>query len=60
MPAREKGKKGRVRGQPVPFLVPMHGQTAAKPRNSSPPALGFSVETDSVLEEGGFEPSVPP
>ena len=37
----------------------MHELTAAKPRDSSPPALGLSAETDSLLEESGFEPSVP-
>jgi len=58
-PPEKKGKEGRVRGQPVPSLVPMHAQTAAKPRHSSAPALGFSVETDSLLEETGFEPLVP-
>ena len=58
-PLEKKVKKGRVRGQPVPSHVPMHEQTAAKPRDSSPPALGFSAETDSPLEGGGFEPSVP-
>src|SRR5262252_976175 len=58
-PPEKKGKEGRVCGQPVPSLVPLHEQTAAKPRHPSPPALGFSAETDSLLEGTGFEPSVP-
>ena len=58
-PPEKNGKEGRVRGQPVPALVPMHEQTAAKPRDSSPQALGFSADTDSLLEGAGFAPSVP-
>ena len=50
-PLEKKGKEGRICGQPVPSLVPMHELTAAKPRDSSPPALGLSAETDSLLEE---------
>ena len=37
----------------------MHAQTAAKPRGLSRSALGFTAETDSLLEGDGFEPSVP-
>ena len=58
-PPEKKGKERRVRGQPVPSLVPMHELTVAKPRHSSAPALGFSAETDSLLEEARFEISVP-
>jgi len=42
-----------------PPRSPVHEQTAAKPQNSSPSALEFSPETDPLLEENGFEPSVP-
>ena len=58
-PPEKKGKEGRVRGQPVPSLVPMHELTAAIPRHSSPSALGLGAETDSLLEEMGFELLVP-
>src|SRR5690348_9801503 len=37
----------------------MVARAAAKPRDSSRPAAGFTAETDSLLEESGFEPSVP-
>jgi hypothetical protein len=37
----------------------MHELTAAKPRYSLAPALGFGAETDSLLEETEFEPLVP-
>ena len=35
-------------------------QTAAKLRGFSLTASGFTAETDWLLEEDGFEPSVPP
>src|SRR5207248_5710613 len=44
---------------PVPSHVPSHPQTAAKVRGFSPIASGFTAETDWLLEEAGFEPSVP-
>ena len=59
MPDREKRRKGRVRSRPVRSLVPVHAQTAVKPRGLSRSALGFTAETDSLLEGSGFEPSVP-
>ena len=34
-------------------------QNAAKMRGFSLSASGFTAETDWLLEEGGFEPSVP-
>jgi hypothetical protein len=37
----------------------MPAQTAAKMRSSPPKALECSAETDSALEQAGFEPSVP-
>ena len=58
-PPEKKGEEGRVRGQPVPSLVPLHELTTAKPRYSSAQALGFSAETDSLLEGNGFELPVP-
>src|SRR5215469_2113720 len=58
-PLEKKGKDGRVRGQPVPSLVPMRELTAAKPWHFSPPVLRFSAETDSLLERNGFELPVP-
>jgi hypothetical protein len=55
-PPEKKGKEGRVRRHPEASLVPMHELTAAKPRHSSFRALRFSAETDTLLEESGFEP----
>jgi hypothetical protein len=37
----------------------MQELTAAKQPHSSAPLLRFGAETDSLLEETGFEPSVP-
>jgi lipocalin-like protein len=45
--------------QAVPSLVAVPAQTAAKARASSHTLLGFSAETDSPLEQAGFEPLVP-
>ena len=59
MPVREKGRR-RPGSQPArPSHVPSHPQTAAKVRGFSPIASGFTAETDWLLEESGFEPSVP-
>ena len=60
MPVREKGEGVPVRSLRVPSHVPSHAQTAAKVRGFSPIASGFTAETDWLLEEDGFEPSVPP
>jgi hypothetical protein len=60
MPVREKGEGVPVRSLRVPSHVPSHPQTAAKVRGFSPIASGFTAETDWLLEEGGFELSVPP
>jgi len=49
-----------VRRLRVPSHVPSHPQTAAKVRGLSPIASGFTAETDCLLEEAGFELSVPP
>jgi len=59
MPVREKRTNGAARARHVPSLVPVYAQSAAKPRASPPTALEFTAETDSALEEAGFEPSVP-
>jgi hypothetical protein len=59
MPVREKGTNGAGSRTARPFSRPVHVQSAARPRASPPTALEFTAETDSVLEEAGFEPSVP-
>src|SRR5260370_37698478 len=59
MPVREKGEGVPVRSLRVPSHVPSYPQTAAKVRDFSPTASGFTAETDWLLEGGGFEPSVP-
>jgi hypothetical protein len=60
MPAREKGRRSPDRRQPVPSHVPSDTLTAAKVRGFLPTAPGCTAETDWLLEEGGFEPLVPP
>ena len=59
MPVREKGEGVPVRSLRVPSHVPSHRQTAAKVRGFSPIASRFTAETDCLLEEAGFELSVP-
>ena len=59
MSVREKRRGVPVRSLRVPSHVPSHPQTAAKVRGFSPIASGFTAETDWLLEEGGFELSVP-
>jgi hypothetical protein len=58
-PSERKGEEAPVCSLPVPSHVPSHPQTAAKVRGFSPIASGFTAETDWLLEEDGFEPSVP-
>src|SRR5205085_7193271 len=58
-PSERKGEGVPVRRLRVPSHVPSHPQTAAKVRGFSPIASGFTAETDWLLEEAGFEPSVP-
>ena len=58
-PSERKGEGVPVRSLRVPSHVPSHPQTAAKVRGFSPIASGFTTETDWLLEESGFEPSVP-
>jgi len=58
-PTEKHGQGGPAHGHPVPSHVPIHSQTAA---NAAP--LAHSVhnslsETDSPLEQGGFELLVP-
>src|SRR5438067_1945527 len=59
-PSERKGEGGPVRSLYVPSHVPSHPQTAARVRGFSPIAPGFTAETDWLLEESGFELSVPP
>jgi len=49
----------RACGQPILSHVPTHAQSAAKARDFSCAARLSTGETDSPLEEHGFEPSVP-
>ena len=58
-PSERKGEGAPVRSLRVPSHVPSHPQTAAKVRGFSPIGSGFTAETDWLLEESGFEPSVP-
>ena len=58
-PSERKGEGGPVRSLHVPSHVPSHPQNAAKVRAFSRTASAFTAETDCLLEEGGFEPSVP-
>jgi hypothetical protein len=46
MPVRENGQGAPVRGLHVPSHVTSHTPTAAKVRGFSPPAPGFTAETD--------------
>src|SRR2546423_5974416 len=59
-PSERKGEGGPVRSLCVPSHVPSHPQTAAKVRGFSLTASGFTAETDWLLEQRGFELSVPP
>ena len=43
----------------LPSHVPVHAPSAAKPRGSSGRGRRFTAETDSLLEESGFELLVP-
>jgi hypothetical protein len=59
-PSERKGEVVPVRHLHVPSRVPSHPQTAAKVRGFSLTAAGFTAETDCLLEQAGFELSVPP
>jgi len=58
-PSERKGEGGPVRRLRVPSHVPSHPQTAAKVRGFSLTASGFTAETDWLLEQAGFKPSIP-
>ena len=57
--SERKGEGVPLRSLHAGSHVPSHPQTAAKVRGFSPIASGFTAETDWLLEESGFEPSVP-
>ena len=59
MPVKRKGQGVPVPSLHVPSHVPSHPRTAAKVRGFSLTASGVTTETDWLLEEDGFEPSVP-
>jgi hypothetical protein len=59
MPRREKRRRSPVGRLHVLSQVPTHPRTAAKVRGFSRRASDFTAETDCLLEEAGFEPSVP-
>src|SRR5580704_13725708 len=59
MPDREKRPRSPVRSLHARSHVPSRPQNAAKVRGFSLTASGFTAETDWLLEESGFEPSVP-
>jgi hypothetical protein len=60
MPRREKRRRSPVGRLHVLSQVPTHPRTAAKVRGFSRRASDFTAETDCLLEEAGFETSVPP
>ena len=60
MPVREKRLRRAGSCPARSFSRPSHTRTAAKLPGFSQTAQGFTAETDSPLEEDGFEPSVPP
>jgi hypothetical protein len=59
-PSERKGEGVPVRSLRVPSHVPRQPQTAAKVRGFSLTAARCTAETDWLLEEAGFELSVPP
>jgi hypothetical protein len=59
MPIREKGWRSPGSQPARPFSRPKPLQNAAKVRDFSLTASGFTAETDWLLEESGFELSVP-
>jgi hypothetical protein len=58
-PPERKGEGVPVHSLHVPSHVPSHPQTAAKARDFSLTASGFTAETDWLLEQAGFELPVP-
>ena len=59
MPVREKRLRRAGSCPARSFSRPSHTRTAAKLPGFSQTAQGFTAETDSPLEGGEFEPSVP-
>jgi hypothetical protein len=57
--SERKGEGAPVRSLHVPSHVPSHPQTPAKVPGFSLTASGFTAETDWLLEQAGFELSVP-
>jgi hypothetical protein len=58
-PSEKKGKVVPRCARHVPSHVPVHAQSAAKPRGCLPTAMELTAETDSPLEQSGFELPVP-
>ena len=58
-PSEKKDQNSRAFARPVPSHVPIPPQTAAKGPAFSSAADESAGETDSPLEEGGFELVVP-
>src|SRR5947209_16061512 len=54
-----KGEEGPVRSLHVPSHVPSYPQNAAKVPGFSRTVSAFTAETDCLLEQAEFEPSVP-
>src|ERR1700730_14491042 len=58
-PSEKKGRTAPARARHVPSLVPVHAQSAAKPRASPPTAMEFTAQTNSALEGDGFGLPIP-
>ena len=58
-PSERNGEGVPVRSLHVPSHVPSHPQNAAKVQGFSRTVSAFTAETDCLLEQAGFEPSVP-
>ena len=59
MSVREKGRRRPGSSLHVPSHVPTHPQNAAKVRGFARTASAFTAETDCLLEQAGFELTVP-
>src|ERR1700752_2126996 len=59
MPVREKGRRSPGSQPARSFSRPQPAADRRKVRGFLPIASGFTAETDWLLEQGGFEPSVP-
>src|SRR5437763_9363104 len=60
MPVREKGRRRPGSPPARPFSRPQPPADRRQSAGFSPMASGFTAETDWLLEESGFELSVPP